>query len=185
MHMDQEGAENSAHNASNPVGVNPFVANKPENGGWSIPVTAALTTSTGGGDKMEIFDNENNVKVYQGLLLVSLQLGNAGRSVLLYLIHQLGYNREKGKRDYLELRANKYEEKTGTTRYTFNRGIQELINVGIIADRRTVRRGTYWINPSYLYKYNRIADFPNNYIKPEKYVDWHEMRNKFKTPEQS
>lgn len=61
-------------------------------------------------------------------------------------------------KDYMELREERYCTDLQVSRQTFFTARQQLVNRLIIP--RTTRKHTYWVNPTYVFKGDRIAAFP-------------------------
>lgn len=79
----------------------------------------------------------------------------AAKDMVLWIAHQLPYQQ-----DYLEMDMEKYCKDMEVAQSTFYACRQALINHLIIP--RVSRKNTYWVNPTYLYKGNRIKNFRDN-----------------------
>jgi hypothetical protein len=95
----------------------------------------------------------------EGLLNMFLGLSPAGKDMLMYILVHLRYDQ-----DYLELDEEKYMSDTEAGRATFYRAKVELTNRVIIP--RLSRKGTYWINPMYMFRGQRMSKYPDR-IKME------------------
>lgn len=82
------------------------------------------------------------------------QLSSAAKDMFIYIAIKLPYNQ-----DYLELDEVKYCAITGVSRATFYAAKQQLTNRLLIP--RVKRNNTYWINPVYMFKGDRMKAFPH------------------------
>jgi predicted transcriptional regulator len=76
------------------------------------------------------------------------ELRNAGRDMLLYIIYNIKKNE-----DDINLQIEKTCIKMKISKGTYYTAVQQLIDVGLICKKHTT---SYWINPFYLFKGNRI-----------------------------
>lgn len=149
--------------AKKQVETNPFVLNET---GFSIPavwVSAKMGSTKGeavvedsmyGMYRVNPVETAPRVVMYtEGLLNMFLGLSSAGKDMLMYIVVHLQHDQ-----DYLELDEERYMGETGSGRTTFYRARTELTNRVIIP--RMSRKGTYWINPMYMFKGRRMAKYP-------------------------
>lgn len=76
------------------------------------------------------------------------ELKSSGRDLLLYII----YNIQKDD-DTINLSADKLYKEMSISKSTYYTAISQLIDVGIICKKNN---STYWVNPFYIFKGNRI-----------------------------
>lgn len=145
-------------NRDNQPSVNPFLAS------LSLKPITRLTewTMTKGMDapaslSIPTFIDPSKGSWYNMEFGVLHQYGTAALQVLGYVLSHLRWDK-----DYLEL---KYD-KIGMARSSFYRGVTELIDRGILADR-SARVSTYWINPDKFFYGSRLKSFPDNIVKDE------------------
>jgi len=88
----------------------------------------------------------------------AMNLSNVAAKMLLYIIYSL-----EGSQDYLQITPEQYEKTTGmTSRNTYKKGVEELWRYGYI--NPTLKKYTYWINPSILFGANRINVWPEKVV---------------------
>jgi len=88
-----------------------------------------------------------------GLLGFFVGLSSSAKDMVMYIASRLPYNQ-----DYLELTEERYCAAMQVSRRTYFNARQQLENRIII--ERVTRKGTYWINPAYLFKGNRMTMYP-------------------------
>lgn len=76
------------------------------------------------------------------------EITSAGRDILLYIIYNVKENE-----DVINLKHDRLAKKVNLSRPTLIKGIQQLIDVGVICKKS---QSEYWINPLYVFKGNRI-----------------------------
>lgn len=96
-------------------------------------------------------EQQEKVSVYDISYIENIlfqELKSSGRDMLLYIIYNL-----KKDTDTIDLPIEKVCKKISISRGTYYNGVTQLIDVGIICKKQTT---TYWINPFYIFKGNRI-----------------------------
>ena len=88
-----------------------------------------------------------------GLMGFFPMLSSSGKDMFMYVCSKLQYNQ-----DYIELTEERYCKDTGVSRSTFFSAKRELTNRVLI--ERKSRRNTYWINPMYMFRGDRMAQYP-------------------------
>lgn len=89
----------------------------------------------------------------------------AALQILGYILHHLRWNQ-----DYIEIKYYTHISLDNPNRLVmsktnFYKGINELTRRNVIVTRAS-RKSTYWINPSMLFKGNRLTAFPDYIVKP-------------------
>ena len=141
--------------------INPFVQNST---GFAVhAIWKMRKLGIGGGSEspsalyeVHPVDVDDRVQVYtDGLLGFFPLLNSAAKDMFIYIACKLPLDQ-----DYLELPDDKYCKEMNVSRATFFNARKELINRIIIP--RTTRKNTYWINPAYLFKGDRLNKFPES-----------------------
>lgn len=144
-----------------PPELNPFVQTLAITGVWKLH---HLPFKVSEGSKntfahSTLIDADNRVSIYtDNLLQWFFQLSPSAKDMFMWISHKIGYET-----DVIEMNEEKYCEETGVSRGTFHSAKSALTNRLIIP--RTTRRNTYWVNPSYLYKGDRIKQFNRNVVQ--------------------
>jgi predicted transcriptional regulator len=76
------------------------------------------------------------------------EIKSSGRDLFLYIVYNL-----KKEEDFIDLKPEKVCNKMGISRATYYNAIQQLNDIAILCKKHTT---TYWINPKFLYKGNRL-----------------------------
>lgn len=122
------------------------------------------------------YETDDKVTLYtRDLLGVFPFLSSAAKDMLIYVAARVQYNS-----DVIELEEEKYCRVMDVARSTFFAAKKELTNRLIIP--RTSRKNTYWINPSYLFRGNRMERFPTA-IHMENDHPFERFKKKSKTEE--
>lgn len=80
-------------------------------------------------------------------------LSDKGKSLLLWLVYELEYGK-----DYLWINKDRYMEEAEVKSYTtYSNAVKELIRYGFLA--HTVVKEVFWINPTFIFKGNRITKY--------------------------
>lgn len=113
---------------------------------------------------VKLVDEEEFVKIFTREIRLAFELSSAGYKALWVLIYAMQQNINKDSafldttalEDFLRSQNSKSPEKEELTLSysTFSRGLRELVKSNIIA--KSVRRGEYFINPSFAFNGNRI-----------------------------
>lgn len=105
--------------------------------------------------RVRFVDGDQFVKLYLQNLWVFFDLGKAAQRVAEFVLHQVGH-RAIGRGEIL-LTYSEYEayfiERTGGTRPTFMRGLQELAQKNLIA--RSATQNVWFINPAVMFNGDR------------------------------
>jgi hypothetical protein len=100
------------------------------------------------------FERDSRVSLYtDGLLGFFPGLSTSSKDMLLYIASRIQFNS-----DVIELEEDKYCVTMNVSRSTFFTARKELTNRIIVP--RTSRKNTYWINPGYMFKGNRMEKYP-------------------------
>lgn len=103
-----------------------------------------------------IIDGDDRASVYSaGLMTWFKPLTSSAKDMFMYVAIHLGHEK-----DVIELTEDDYCQEMGVGRTTFYNAKTELTNRLLIPRKK--RKNTYWVNPAYLFKGNRIAKFPDN-----------------------
>lgn len=104
------------------------------------------------------FEKDDRVSLYiDGLLGFFPHLSSAAKDMMMYIAARMQYDT-----DIIELEEEKYCNVMNLSRSTFFSAKRELTNRIIIP--RTSRRNTYWINPAYLFRGNRMEKYPDSVV---------------------
>jgi len=151
--------------AKKPPETNPFVQALVINGVWKITTLGrkgledGVSRKRGGHLTFHIFDKDSRCSVYtDGLLNWFTSLTTSAKDMFMWIATHLPYEQ-----DYLEMVEEKYCDEIQVGKTTFYGARQQLTNRLIIP--RTSRRNTYWVNPTYLFKGNRIDRFPEQVVE--------------------
>lgn len=105
--------------------------------------------------RVKFVDSEQFVKLYLQNLWIFFDLGKAAQRVAEFVLHQVGH-RAIGRGEIL-LTYSEYEDyfagRTGGTRPTFMRGLQELAHKNLIA--RSATQNVWFINPAVIFNGDR------------------------------
>lgn len=105
--------------------------------------------------RVRLVDADQFVKIYVANLHVFFDLGKPAQRVCEFVLHQIGH-RSMGRGEVL-LNYSEYEAycagRTGGTRQTFMRGVQELAAKRLIAKSPT--NGIWWLNPAVAFNGDR------------------------------
>lgn len=117
--------------------------------------------------RYKVVDSQQFVKVYLDNLHVFFDLGKPAQRVCEFVLHQIGH-RSIGK-DEVIIIYNEYEKylegRTGGTRQTFMRGMQELASKRLLA--KSPSPNIWWLNPAIAFNGDR-ARFITEYRKESK-----------------
>jgi hypothetical protein len=106
-------------------------------------------------------DGDPHASVYaMDLMARFTELGSSAKDMFMHIVTHIGYET-----DVIELREIDYCSDRGISRPTFFRAKQELIEWLILP--RSARKNTYWVNPSYIFRGNRLKKYPDNIKIPE------------------
>ena len=141
--------------------MNPFVQSLEIRAVWKI------TELSHGGEEIEgavkgscnyiLMDTDEKCSVYPAHLLPWFsQLPTSAKDMVLWIMLHLGR-----KTDVIEIREDKYCKEMGVSRATFYSAKTAITN-RLIASRAESRTNTYWVNPAYLYKGDRVMAYRNN-----------------------
>lgn len=151
--------------AKNKEETNPFI--------YALEIEARWILIQGGKTKSEepasskqryevaLIDVENRCSVYTDVLLGWFKdLSTSAKDMVLWIAMKLPTTQ-----DYLQIVEEDYSKEMECSRATFFASKTQITNKLIIP--RTCRKNTYWVNPAYLYKGDRIDAFrekvvPNN-----------------------
>lgn len=136
--------------------INPFVQALVINGYWRTKTTELGPQEESGRGieiRADLIDADERCAVFTDHLLGWFSaLAGSAKDMFMYVAHKLPYEK-----DYFELIEEKYCEDMKISRRTFHTAKTELTNRLLIP--RTSRRNTYWVNPSYLFKGDRVKHF--------------------------
>lgn len=105
-------------------------------------------------------DQDRRVTLFtQHLIEVLPKLSSPTLRVLFHIFVHLRTNQ-----DYTEVRVNKLTEEMGYKSTIIYKALKELVSSGLLADRRSVRLHTYWLNPYYFFPGNRVQKYPDNLL---------------------
>jgi hypothetical protein len=116
-----------------------------------VPVRE-LYISESKGSRM--IDTGNRASIYfdQDTLQFLMSLPQSSKDMFFYIAQYLSKDKET-----VELRYEKYHERTGLSRDTFLRAIKGLTNVLLIP--KATRKDVYFVNPAVLFKGDRVAKY--------------------------
>lgn len=131
------------------------------------PKTGEVDDSVIGVAKVKYVESDKFVKLYTDQLGVFFELGKAAQRVCEFMMYKVGES-AIGKGEvilgYPEY-SQYFENRTGGTRSTFMRGVQELAGKQLIA--KHINRDVWYINPAFLFNGNR-ARFITEYRRKRK-----------------
>lgn len=100
-----------------------------------------------------LMDMDNRCSVFtDGLLSWFPTLTTSAKDMFIWICTRLPFEQ-----DYLEMSDDKYCDEMQISRSTFFTSKAQLVNRLIIP--RNSRKNTYWVNPSYLFKGDRVRNF--------------------------
>ena len=100
------------------------------------------------------YEKDDRISLYTaGLLGFFPSLSTSSKDMIMYIASRVQYDS-----DIIELEEEKYCTVMNVSRSTFYSAKKEIVNRIIIP--RTSRKNTYWINPSYLFRGNRMEKYP-------------------------
>jgi len=142
---------------------NPFVQALEINSVWKLEIEEINVGESAGGKitqaKTKIIDVDDRVSVYSaGLLGWFKDLPASAKDMFMYIGAHLGWER-----DIIEMDEEKYCKMMDVSRNTFFSAKTALTNRLIIP--RTSRKNTYWVNPAYLFKGNRVTSYPERVVE--------------------
>lgn len=104
------------------------------------------------------YERDDRVAVYtKGILGMFSVLSSAAKDMMMFIASRIQYDS-----DVIELEEDRYCKIMNVSRSTFFAAKKELTNRLIIP--RTSRKNTYWINPMYLFKGNRLEKYPESVV---------------------
>ena len=148
--------------AKKPPETNPFVQALEIKGLWKLDIEEI--NGTEGASKItqaksNLIDIDERISVYtNGLLNWFKDLSSCAKDMFMYIGTHLGWEK-----DVIEIDEDRYCEEMEVSRRTFYAARQALTNRLIIP--RTSRKNTYWVNPTYLFKGDRVMVYRGN-VKP-------------------
>lgn len=98
-------------------------------------------------------DIEQYVKIFPKLMEYLIESSQTARVVLHYIMTRV----EGAEFDYIEL----HYSKVGLAKSSFYKAIEELTLKQVIKSRKEVRMNTYWLNPSMLFRGDRVKQYPD------------------------
>lgn len=136
---------------------NPFVQSLVINALWKLESHAEAAIEEGSirgrSYKSRLIDIDERCTVYtEHLLSWFKDLTTSAKDMFMYIAHKLPLDK-----DYCELTEDKYCEDMKVHRNTYHNAKSALVNRLLIP--RHSRKNTYWINPQYLYKGDRLKAF--------------------------
>lgn len=104
-----------------------------------------------------IMEQQERTSVYRVPYIINVlfkHLSSAGRDLLLYIIYKL-----PKEQDWINLKYDKVLKEMDVSRSTLSRAIQNLVDNAYIIKKA---QSDYWINPTLLYKGNRLSYYNDN-----------------------
>lgn len=136
--------------------------------------------------RVKMVDAEQFVKVYLANLHIFFDLGKAAQRVAEFVLHQVGH-RALGRGEVL-LTFWEYEQyfegRTGGTRPTYMRGLQELAAKNLIA--KSPAANVWWINPAVMFNGDRarfITEIRRKKTSPSEQLEKAGQGRLFYTPD--
>jgi hypothetical protein len=147
--------------AKNTTETNPFVQSLVIPGFWKLE-TGDEDSSEGGSGftaHVRLVDKDVRCQIFPAHLLMWFKdLPTSAKDMVIWITLHIAYNS-----DVVEIREDKYCEEMGISRSTFFSAKTAITNRLIVL--RASRKNTYWVNPSYLFKGNRIKVFRANVVE--------------------
>lgn len=126
---------------------------------WKLEklTSGSVTEHTSGGKiqwcpyRLEVNDRAS---VYtEDILELFAQLSSGAKDMFMYVAAKLPYGK-----DYIELDEIRYCDVMKVAHATFFRSRKDLLNKLLVP--RADRKGTYWVNPTYMFKGARMEKYP-------------------------
>lgn len=136
--------------------INPFCINFIIKGFWQLDLSTVKEDTPAGSATAKSYpiDADAHTSIYHdGLMTWFTTLSTSAKDMFMYIVIHLAYDS-----DVIELREDKYCESLGISRATFFKAKQELSDRLIVP--RAARKNTYWVNPAYVFRGNRLKKYP-------------------------
>lgn len=104
-----------------------------------------------------LIEQQERTSVYRYSYVINVlfkHLTSSGRDLLLYIIYKL-----PKEQDWINLKYDKVLNEMGVSRATLSRAIQNLVDNAYITKKA---QSDYWVNPTLIYKGNRLAYYNEN-----------------------